>query len=220
MTALYATDQPVLVLYPLPDDDVNDRSSWHWLEGQVVEVTESPTVEYAVVVQDERVMEPDPIEDNLVYPIAFRDPTEVQARPASSDVKADISRRDVDELPEYVPPLIDRWRQLGRTCGCAAELEAVLAKEPERAGYDEQKHRDDMARAREAVRAEIATRPWAANPPEGLEDAAASFLDLLRIFFEVEDVDEAALAKIHSAAGFCVDAALFARRHYSERMRP
>jgi hypothetical protein len=82
---LYSPDDLVSVLYPLPDDDVNDRTTWHWLPGIVLEVTEFPTIEYAVQVQDDRAAEPDPDEDCLVFAVCFRDASEIQPRRETTD---------------------------------------------------------------------------------------------------------------------------------------
>lgn len=85
---LYAVDEQVLVLFPLPDDDVDDRTTWHWLNAVVLAVTEDyrSGVEYQLVIEDGRVAEYDATSsdpDEPLFPVAFRDASEVQPRRTS-----------------------------------------------------------------------------------------------------------------------------------------
>lgn len=77
----FEEDQPVYILYPLPDDNLNDRTSWHWLPGYIIVATTDPhgQPEYCAVVEDDRLEEPGP-EGQPTFPIAFRDPTEIRPR--------------------------------------------------------------------------------------------------------------------------------------------
>jgi hypothetical protein len=67
----FPEDTPVLVMYPLRDDQ-NDRDSWPWLPGTVL--AQSGPDEWRVVVEVPALAVPDPsvpnrhAPDNLLYP--------------------------------------------------------------------------------------------------------------------------------------------------------
>jgi hypothetical protein len=74
MTA-YSEDALVLVRFPLPGQD-SDRETWPWLPGIITAVCGAD--EWQVVVLDKR------LEQNGLYPLAYRDASELRHREASS----------------------------------------------------------------------------------------------------------------------------------------
>lgn len=75
----FSEDERVQALYPLPGDNRDDRSTWHWLPAIVLEAIDDPTQgeEYLVVIDDDRLAEVGQSGDTT-YPSAFRDRGELR----------------------------------------------------------------------------------------------------------------------------------------------
>ncbi|WP_214326013.1 hypothetical protein [Nonomuraea sediminis] len=79
----FPEETPVLVRYPLHDAQTNDRDSWPWLPGTILE--QCGPNEWWIVVEAPALAEPDPsipngdAPENLLYPACFRDSTEIRA---------------------------------------------------------------------------------------------------------------------------------------------
>lgn len=79
----FPEDTPVLVRYPLRDDQNDDRDTWPWLPGTVL--AQCGPDEWRVVVEVSLLAIPDPsvptgdAPENLLYPVCFRDSTEIRA---------------------------------------------------------------------------------------------------------------------------------------------
>jgi hypothetical protein len=73
----FEEDQEVLVRYPLSAEaERGDRSEWPWLDGVIVQACGDN--EWQVVVIDERLAAQ--FQGQTVYPVCFRDSTELQPR--------------------------------------------------------------------------------------------------------------------------------------------
>ena len=73
----FEEDQEVLVRYPLTAEaERGDRSEWPWLNGWIAR--ECGDNEWEAVVEDERLAVE--YQGDLVYPVCFRDSSELQAR--------------------------------------------------------------------------------------------------------------------------------------------
>ncbi|MGP3937535.1 hypothetical protein [Nonomuraea sp. KM88] len=79
----FPEDTPVLVRYPLRDDENDDRDSWPWLPGAVL--AQCGPDEWRVVVEVPALAIPDlsvpdgDAPENLLYPTCFRDASEIRA---------------------------------------------------------------------------------------------------------------------------------------------
>jgi hypothetical protein len=73
----------VLVWYPRPGADERDRSTWAWLAGSVV--SQCCADEWCILVEAAELAEADPnlpaddAPENLLYPLCFRDASEIRA---------------------------------------------------------------------------------------------------------------------------------------------
>jgi hypothetical protein len=83
VTSCFPDESPVLVWYPSHDADERDRRTWAWLPGSIV--TYCGADEWCVVVEAAELAEPDPsvpngdAPENLLYPLCFRDSSELRA---------------------------------------------------------------------------------------------------------------------------------------------
>lgn len=80
---VFPEETPVLVRYPLHAEQADDRSSWPWLPGTVLE--QCGPNEWLILVEVSVLAEPGPaVSDDanpgsLLYPACFRDSTEIRA---------------------------------------------------------------------------------------------------------------------------------------------
>ncbi|MFG1997774.1 hypothetical protein ACGFNU_01350 [Spirillospora sp. NPDC048911] len=77
-TPNFPEDTPVLVWYPPPGANDQDRTSWAWLPGTVLE--RCGPDEWSVVIDGrDDLSEPDPHDPQCrLYPMCFRDSTELR----------------------------------------------------------------------------------------------------------------------------------------------
>jgi hypothetical protein len=79
----FPDDSTVLVWFPPPGADDNDRSTWAWLPGTIL--SQCAPDEWHVVVEVYELAFPDPsvpdgeAPENLLYPACFRDSSELRA---------------------------------------------------------------------------------------------------------------------------------------------
>jgi hypothetical protein len=79
----FPEDTPVLVRYPLRDDQNDDRDSWPWLPGTVLEQCgpdeRQVLVEVPILAMPDHSMANGDAPENLPYPACFRDSIEIRA---------------------------------------------------------------------------------------------------------------------------------------------
>jgi hypothetical protein len=90
-TGMWHEDDPVEVPFPLPGSDLDNRSSWPWLPGTILEVCGPNEWQVCVEVRELAILEdgqqprPNTPDHELFYPVCFRDSTEIRSPTATNE---------------------------------------------------------------------------------------------------------------------------------------